>query len=64
MYYLYACKHKGCLHIGGKQMSYSKLASAGEAVLNNPNNTQVICKVCNLMFVGAAEIIDHLDAHN
>ena len=48
----------------GKQMSNLKSASAGEAVLNNPNNTQVICKTCNLMFVGAAEIIDHLDAHN
>ena len=45
-------------------MSNLKLASAGEAVLNNPNKTQVICKVCNLMFVGGADIIDHLDAHN
>lgn len=38
--------------------------SAGEAILNNPNNVRVICKVCDFVPTTPAEIIDHLDAHN
>ena len=38
--------------------------SAGQAVLNNPANAQVVCKACGLMLKGGAAIIDHLNAHD
>jgi len=42
----------------------NKPLSAGQAILNNPANTQVVCKACGLMLKGGADIINHLDVHN
>lgn len=40
-----------------------KNMSAGEAILNNPNNVTVMCKTCKAVLKGGEAIINHLDVH-
>jgi len=39
-------------------------ATVWDAIAKDPVNVRVICKGCDKEFVGGANIIDHLDAHN
>ena len=41
----------------------SKTMSVFDAIIADPKNVQVTCATCNLLFVGATQIIDHLDSH-
>jgi hypothetical protein len=37
--------------------------SAGDAMFDDPINTQVKCKICGLVLTGAAQLFDHIDLH-